>query len=227
MAAMLLASVRMFGSVPRRSRPQWSVVRPRISVFEFRISKLKIQFLNLEFQVPCPDMRVSVCAYPGAGAGEGDPAAPRAPVLTGGFKPPVTGGFSVWLALAYGVCSVAFCSLAPGAQRRRRHSGAMADSARAVRTGREREEEGADGLARRNFAVDTSAQPQSRLAVSSRRGSARRQRISRRVCRKFWPKRLGHGPPQWTRPSVPHWLQSGPKPLRARRQWAWAPHFGL
>lgn len=35
-------------------------------------------------------------------------------------------------------------------------------------------------------------------------------------------KAPGHDPPQRTRPSVPHWLQPGPKPLRARRQRAWA-----
>ena len=82
--------------------------------FGFRIPDFKIENSVFESGVSSPvpghariRMRVSVCAYPGAGAGEGNPAAPRAPVLTGGF--------SVWLALACGACSVAFCSLAPGA----------------------------------------------------------------------------------------------------------------
>ena len=165
MAAMLLAGVRMFGSAPRRSRPQRS--DPRISVFEFRISKLKIQFLNLEFQVPCPDMRVSVCAYPGAGAGEGVPAALRAPVLTGGF--------SVWLALAYGVCSVAF-AVWPQA-----HSGDAGTLAQwpirpgAVRTGRERERKRAQTVWRGGFRrgrVRPTPIPPGRLLTSDCRGSA-------------------------------------------------------
>ena len=162
---MLLAGVRMFGSAPRRSRPQRS--DPRISVFEFRISKLKIQFLNLEFQVPCPDMRVSVCAYPGAGAGEGVPAALRAPVLTGGF--------SVWLALAYGVCSVAF-AVWPQA-----HSGEASALAQwpirpgAVRTGRERERKRAQTVWRGGFRrgrVRPTPIPPGRLLTSDCRGSA-------------------------------------------------------
>lgn len=130
-------------------------------------------------------MRVSVCAYPGARAGEGDPAAPRAPVLTGGF--------SVWLTLACGVCSVAFCGLAPGAQRRRRHSGAMADSARGRpdRAGRGRGRRQSGAAEFRHGHVRPTLIPPGCLLTSDCRGSVRRQRISRHVCRKFWPKRLG------------------------------------
>ena len=107
--------------------------------FGFRIPDFKIENSVFESGVSSPvpghariRMRVSVCAYPGARAGERNPAAPRAPVLTGGF--------SVWLALAYGACSMAFCSLAPGAQRRGQRPGAMADSAlgRPDRAGRGR-----------------------------------------------------------------------------------------
>lgn len=149
MAAMLLAGVRMFGSVPRRSRPQWSVVRPRILVFEFRISKLKIQFLNLEFQVPCPDMRVSRIQ-----AHARERGIPLRPGLQSCWS------LSVWLALACGACSVAFCSLWPQA-----HS-AEAGDLLVWRNGRfgpgpsgreEREEEVADDLARRDSAVAASA----------------------------------------------------------------------
>lgn len=114
--------------------------------FGFRIPDFKIENSVFESGVSSPvpghariRMRVSVCAYPGARAGEGNPAAPRAPVLTGGF--------SVWLALACGACSVA-SAVWPQA-----HSGDAGTLAQwpirpgAVRTG-QREEEGADGLAR-------------------------------------------------------------------------------
>ena len=114
-------------------------------------------------------MRVSVCAYPGAGAGEGVPAALRAPVLTGGF--------SVWLALAgSGVWRLlcGFCGLAPGAQRRGQCPGAMADSARGRPDGK-RERKRAQTVWRGGFRrgrVRPTPIPPGRLLTSDCRGSA-------------------------------------------------------
>lgn len=85
------------------------------------------------------------------------------------------------------------CGLAPGAQRRRRHSGAMADSARGRPDGK-RERKRAQTVWRGGFRrgrVRPTPIPPGRLLTSDCRGSVRRQRISRHVCRKFWPKRLG------------------------------------
>lgn len=142
--------------------------------FGFRIPDFKIENSVFESGVSSPvpghariRMRVSVCAYPGAGAGEGVPAALRAPVLTGGF--------SVWLALAYGVCSVAF-AVWPQA-----HSGEASALAQwpirpgAVRTGRERERKRAQTVWRGGFRrgrVRPTPIPPGRLLTSDCRGSA-------------------------------------------------------
>ena len=158
-------------------------------------------------------MRVSVCAYPGARAGERNPAAPRAPAR---LAPSASG--RLWRAAP---------ALWPSAVWPQAHSGEASAMAqwpirpRAVRTGRERgrgrRRSGAAEFRRGH--VRPTLIPPGRLLTSDCRGSARRQRISRHA-------NAGSGQSAWAWSAAAdsafraHWLQSGPKPLRS--QWDWA-----
>ena len=158
--------------------------------FGFRIPDFKIENSVFESGVSSPvpghariRMRISVCAYPGARAGEGESRCALGSSLDWGLQRLAGSGVR---RLLYGLLQ----------------SGPRRTAARPVPWRNGRFCPGPSGQGRERKRAQTvwrggispwprPPNPNPAWPSSSRRGSARCQRISRHVCRKFWPKRLG------------------------------------